>query len=93
MPAEKKKFCPGPGASGSYSPDGKTLFFTRLDRQGSSTKRYRGGTAENIWRFEPGTEAVLLTGDWSGTSNNPMAWTAAFISFRPRRRHEHLFDG
>ena len=71
----KKEILPlAQAASGSYSPDGKTLFFTRLDRQGSSTKRYRGGTAENIWRFEPGSEAVLLTGDWSGTSNNPMAW-------------------
>jgi len=61
-------------ASGSYSADGKTLFFTRLDRQPSSTKRYQGGTAENIWRYEAGSEAVLLTGDWPGTSNNPMAW-------------------
>jgi tricorn protease len=61
-------------ASGSYAADGKTLFFTRLDRQPSSTKRYQGGTAENIWRYESGSEAVLLTGDWPGTSNNPMAW-------------------
>lgn len=61
-------------ASGSYSADGKTLFFTRFDRQPSSTKRYQGGTAENVWRYEPGSEAVLLTGDWPGTSNNPMAW-------------------
>ena len=61
-------------ASGSYTADGKTLFFTRLNRQPSSTKRYQGGTAENIWRYESGSEAVLLTGDWPGTSNNPMAW-------------------
>jgi len=71
----KKEILPlAQAASGSYSQDGKTLFFTRLDRQGSSTKRYQGGTAENIWRYEPGSEAVLLTGDWPGTSNNPMAW-------------------
>jgi tricorn protease len=61
-------------AEGSYTPDGRTLFFTRLDRQGSSTKRYRGGTAQNIWRFDAGSEAVLLTGDWPGTSHNPMFW-------------------
>jgi len=71
----KKEFIPlAQAASGSYSADGKTLFFTRLDRQPSSTKRYQGGTAENIWRYEAGSEAVLLTGDWPGTSNNPMAW-------------------
>jgi tricorn protease len=61
-------------ASGVYTADGKTLFFTRLDRQPSSTKRYQGGTAENIWRYEAGSEAAPLTGDWPGTSNNPMAW-------------------
>jgi tricorn protease len=71
----KKEILPlAQAASGSYTADGKTLFFTRLDRQRSSTKRYQGGTAENIWRYEPGSEAVLLTGDWPGTSNNPMAW-------------------
>jgi tricorn protease len=61
-------------ASGSYTADGKTFFFTRFDRQPSSTKRYQGGTAENIWRYDTGSEATLLTGDWPGTSNNPMAW-------------------
>jgi tricorn protease len=71
----KKEILPlAQAASGSYSEDGKTLFFTRLDRQPSSTKRYQGGTAENIWRYEAGSEAVLLTGDWPGTSNNPMDW-------------------
>src|SRR6266851_3381619 len=71
----KKEIVPlAQAASGSYTADGKTLFFTRLDRQPSSTKRYQGGTAENIWRYEAGSEAVLLTGDWPGTSNNPMAW-------------------
>ena len=71
----KKEIVPlAQAASGSYTADGKTLFFTRLDRQPSSTKRYQGGTAENIWRYEAGSEAVLLTGDWPGASNNPMAW-------------------
>jgi len=81
----KKEILPlAQAASGSYTADSKTLFFTRLDRQPSSTKRYQGGTAENIWRYEPGSEAVLLTGDWPGTSDNPMAWDgrAYFLSDR-----------
>ena len=63
-----------------WSADGKTMFFTRLAKQGSSTKRYQGGTAEAIWRFKiagdgaDGTEAVPLTADYAGTSREPMAW-------------------
>ncbi len=71
-------------SEGVFTPDGKTLFFTRLPRQGSQTKRYQGGTAENLWRFEAGTEAVPLTADWAGTSHNPMFWSGRvyFLSDR-----------
>ncbi len=71
-------------AEGAYSSDGKTLFFTRYNRQPSQTKRYQGGTAENIWRFDGGSEAKLLTGDWKGTSHNPMFWNGRvyFLSDR-----------
>ncbi|HKT47299.1 MAG TPA: S41 family peptidase [Candidatus Acidoferrales bacterium] len=62
-------------AEAAYSSDGRSLFFTRLDRQPSSTKRYKGGTAENIWRFDSGSaEAVPLTADYPGASSNPMFW-------------------
>jgi tricorn protease len=61
-------------AEASYTPDGHTLFFTRYNRQGSSTKRYKGGTAENIWRYDAGSEAVSLTSEWPGTSHDPMFW-------------------
>src|SRR5574340_773452 len=43
-------------AEGSYATDGRTLFFTRFQKQGSFTKRYKGGTAQNIWRYTPGSE-------------------------------------
>jgi tricorn protease len=62
------------GVQGSYTPDGKTLFFTRLQWQGSSTKRYKGGSIENIWRYDTGSEAVPLTADYTGTSRDPMFW-------------------
>ncbi|HYG26420.1 MAG TPA: hypothetical protein VD906_05900, partial [Caulobacteraceae bacterium] len=55
--------------------NGESFFFTRLPFQGSSTKRYRGGTAQNLWRFTEGqSEAVPLTADYPGTSKNPMWW-------------------
>ena len=71
-------------AEGSFTPDGKTLFFTRLNKQGSNTKRYQGGTAQNIWRYDAGSEAVLLTAGYAGTSRNPLFWEGKvyFVSDR-----------
>ncbi len=62
-------------ADGSFDPSGRTLFFARLPFQGSSTKRYQGGTAQNLWKFSMGeAEAVPLTADYAGTSKSPMVW-------------------
>jgi tricorn protease len=62
-------------AEGAYDDTGKTLFFTRLPFQGSHTKHYRGGTAQNLWKFADGdAEAAPLTGDFTGTSKTPMIW-------------------
>ncbi|MCX6566469.1 MAG: S41 family peptidase [Candidatus Aminicenantes bacterium] len=62
-------------ADGSFDPSGGTLYFTRLPFQGSYTKRYKGGTVQNLWSFVPGSgEAAPLTADYVGTSKNPMVW-------------------
>jgi tricorn protease len=61
-------------ADGSFSGDG-TLYFTRFPRQSSYTKRYKGGTAQDIWKYAPAAEeAVPLTSDYTGTSRSPMWW-------------------
>jgi tricorn protease len=57
-----------------YGTDGHTLFFTRWGKQWSSTKRYKGGWAENLWRFDGQGEAAPLTADYEGTSGHPMVW-------------------
>lgn len=60
-------------ADGCYDADVATLFFTRLQFQGSHTARYKGGTAQQIWKFTDGAgEAVPLTTDYPGTSKAPM---------------------
>jgi tricorn protease len=62
-------------AEGCFDPEGKTLYFTRLPFQGSHTKRYAGGTAQNLWRFSTGdAEAVPLTESYKGASKRPMWW-------------------
>ncbi|MGH7459860.1 MAG: S41 family peptidase, partial [Longimicrobiales bacterium] len=69
-------------ADGSYDRGG-ALYFTRLPWQGSYTKRYKGGTVQNVWKWNGQTgsraggqvdEAVPLTSDYRGTSKNPMWW-------------------
>ncbi len=62
-------------ADGAFDPASGALYFTRLPFQGSYTKRYKGGTAQNLWAYRPGAdEAVALTADYPGTSKNPMVW-------------------
>ena len=61
-------------AEGAYSPEDHNLFFTRWFKQPSETKRYQGGTAESIWKFDGKNEATPLTGDWAGASTKPMFW-------------------
>jgi tricorn protease len=71
-------------AQGCYDSSGRTLFFTRLPAQGSATKRYKGGTTQNLWSFASGREAIPLTADYEGTSKNAMWWNGRvyFLSDR-----------
>ncbi len=72
-------------SDGVFDPTGKTFFFTRLPFQGSHTKRYKGGSVEQIWRFSDGDdEALPLTQDYPGTSRNPM-WFEHRIFFASDR--------
>lgn len=62
---------------GVYAPDG-SLYFTRV-AQGSFTKRYKGGTARQLWKFPPpqagaAREATKLFPDYAGESTAPMWW-------------------
>ncbi len=68
-------------SEGAWDGAGKSLFFTRLPFQGSSTKRYEGGTAQNLWRLDEGAAAAVpITPDFKGTSKNPM-WENGRVFF------------
>ncbi len=71
-------------ADGCFDPAGEVLYFTRLPFQGSHTKRYQGGMAQQVWQWRAGAEAVPLTADFPGTSKAPMWWQGRvyFVSDR-----------
>jgi tricorn protease len=80
-------------SDGSYGTAGRTLYFTRFAFQGSYTKRYKGGTAQNIWRFvDGGPEAVPMTADFKGTSKNPMPWRGRVYFLSDRDGHMNLWS-
>jgi tricorn protease len=64
-------------SDGCFDSSGQTLYFTRLSFQGSSTKRYKGGFIQHIWKYTTGdAEAIPLGGDFPGTSKCPMWWNS-----------------
>ncbi len=61
-----------------------TLYFSRLPKQGSNNKRYKGGYIQQLWKFDGNKEAQCLTCDFDGTSYDPMLYQGRifFISDR-----------
>ena len=79
-------------SDGAFGADGRTLVFTRFAFQGSYTKRYQGGTAQNIWRFDGSTEAVPMTADFKGTSKSPMVWNGRIYFLSDRDGHMNVWS-
>ncbi|MCY7389665.1 MAG: PDZ domain-containing protein, partial [Burkholderiales bacterium] len=57
-------------AEGCYL--GSSLFFARQEPISDNVKRYQGGLAQKIWRFDGLKEAAPLTADHAGTSRQPL---------------------
>lgn len=71
------------------------LYFARVN-QNSATRRYKGGTAPHLWRWDGGgREALPLTADFPGSSRTPMLWGArvAFLSDRDGTLNLWSMDG
>lgn len=57
----------------SFDESGKTVFFVRPAFHNNVTKRYKGGTARQVWKFTEGDpEATQLTVGYDGESHHPM---------------------
>jgi tricorn protease len=70
----------------SFSPDGKKIAYNRKSREFRTWKRYKGGTAQDIWIYDLKTDAVDRITDWEGTDNVPM-WSGSKIYFTSDRDH------
>lgn len=61
----------------TFDGTGKTVFFVRPADHRNVTKRYKGGTARQIWKFMEGSaEAVKITDGYAGESHHPMWWNS-----------------
>ena len=81
---------------GAWDESGRTLYFVRPAFHNNVTKRYTGGTARDVWRFEEGAEeAVELTGDYDGESHSPMVWNGRvyFVTDRDGTMNVWSMDG
>ncbi len=80
-------------ADGVFGDAGR-LFFVRIPFNGSHTKRYKGGTIEQVWSWsgKDGEEAVNLTGDFDGTSRRPMLWNSRVYFASDRDGYVNLWS-
>jgi tricorn protease len=78
---KKTKIPLAQASEAAYDVSGKTVYFVRPAYHRNVTKRYKGGTARQIWKFTYGaSEAVKLTKDHLGGSHHPM-WFSGRIYF------------
>jgi tricorn protease len=63
----------GIGALAAISPDGKTIAYNRWSTEFRTWKRYRGGTAPDLWIGQPDKpETIRRLTQWEGTDDFPM---------------------
>ena len=70
----------------SFSPDGKQIAYNRRSREFRTWKRYKGGTAQDIWLYDFEQESLRQLTDWIGTDAFPM-WEGNDIYFISDREH------
>ncbi|MEL6195439.1 MAG: S41 family peptidase [Myxococcota bacterium] len=79
------------GGGGMFSPDGKRVVYTPIDREFRTWKRYRGGRAQDVWIYDlEAKKSTQLTTN-RATDNQPV-WVGEGIYFTSdRNRTLNLF--
>jgi len=73
--------------------DGGTLYFTRQEPNISNTRRYRGGTLQQLWVWSGGTaEAKRLMPEDSAASRTPMPWQGRIVFVGDRSGSMNLWS-
>ncbi len=81
-------------SGGSFSPDGSQIAYNKVSRENRTWKRYRGGTAQEIYVYNFGTDKLTTLTDFPGTDRTPM-WLGDkvyFSSDRDRTLNIHSVD-
>jgi tricorn protease len=71
---------------GMFSPDGKSVVYTPIDRDFRSWKRYRGGRAQDVWTYDLSNNTSRRLTDNRATDHQPM-WIGDTIYFVSDRGH------
>lgn len=78
---EKSRIALAQASEASFDSTGNTVYFVRPAYHNNVTKRYKGGTARQVYKFTKGTpEAIKLTDDYEGESHHPM-WSNGRVYF------------
>ncbi|HSL84220.1 MAG TPA: PDZ domain-containing protein, partial [Thermoanaerobaculia bacterium] len=72
------------GSAAVVGPDGATVAYTPLTREFRTWKRYRGGTAQDVWTFDLRDGSARRLTDYDGTDNQPV-WLGDSIYFTSDR--------
>lgn len=74
---------------GMFSPDGKSLVYTPIDREFRSWKRYRGGRAQDVWTYDLVNNTSKRLTDSPATEHQPL-WIGDSIYFVSDRGDQTL---
>ncbi|MEM7276920.1 MAG: PDZ domain-containing protein [Pseudomonadota bacterium] len=68
------------GGGGMFSPDGKQVVYTPIDREFRTWKRYRGGRAQEVWTYDLENDTSQQLSDNPATDHQPV-WVGDEIFF------------
>ncbi len=82
------------GGGGSFSPDGKKICYTPIEREFRTWKRYQGGRAQDVWIYDLELNTSQRLTDFPGTDRHPV-WHGDkifFVSDRDLTLNIHAYD-